>query len=350
MEGYIGRPEDTAVRLRGGAPAAEPPARPPDPAGDFAGYRAYDAADGGYGALALAEEQTAAQILLRGLIDDAGLLPPPARSAGGAWAPGPAAGPLPMVQAVERHRSDRIVGHPMLSHRLLCPASRWGDLLKRLDGSDPIDAALVIDTDEGMAGEVPQRDSRVRVSHYEIRARADDLRLVAALFRNGDIGAAGRIVYFEPVREPGWLDAVDVLSGARPLGAKIRCGGPRPELVPGVRELGAFVTACVERDVPFVASGGLPQAVGSADPATGAVRYGYLNLLLATAAVVEGDYESVPDLLAGTDAAWLARLAAGLQPVTALRTRELLVGYGARSTGDPVREAAALGLLGAWEV
>ncbi|MFD0803981.1 hypothetical protein ACFQZU_22050, partial [Streptomonospora algeriensis] len=301
------------------------------PAEPYAGYRAYDATEGGYGALALAEEETAAQILLRGLIDDAGLCPPGPSAAGRGSHPqwgGSASeyAPLPVVQAVERHRSDSIVGHPMLSHRMLCPASRWGGLLRRLDASGPVEVVLVLDTDEGVAGEVPPRDPRVRVAHYETRARSDDLRLVAALFRSGDIGVAGRVVYFEPVREPGWLDAVDVLSGARPLGAKIRCGGPRPELVPGVREIGAFITACVERDVPFVAAAGPPQAAGRLDPDTGAVQYGYLNLLLATAAVVEGDYDSVSDLLAGTDARWLARLARALDPATALRTRELLTG------------------------
>lgn len=365
MKRRWGGPEDTAVRTRTGAhtkppgrrpgPRLRPQESPPGEAEPQAGYRAYDATDRGYGALGLAEEETAAQILLRGLIDDAGLCPPGPSAADHHPRPQGAGSvseyaPLRVVQAVERHRSDSIVGHPMLSHRMLCPASRWDDLLRRLDGSGPVEVGLVLDTDEGVAGVVPPRDPRVRVSHYETRARPDDLRLVAALFRSGDIGAAGRVVYFEPVREPGWLDAVDVLSGARPLGAKIRCGGPRPELVPGLREIGAFITACVERDVPFIAAAGPPQAAGRIDPATGAAQYGYLNLLLATAAVVEGDYDSVSDLLAGTDARWLARLARALAPATALRTRDLLTGYAARSTGDPVREAAALGLLGAWDV
>ncbi|QBI53185.1 hypothetical protein [Streptomonospora litoralis] len=361
MELYGGRPEDTVPRRSCGASAAGPPLRGrgagerpdgvwPSGTGACGAYRAYDAADGGYGALALTEEETAAQILLRGLVDDAGLCPPGARHVRSAGSASPDARPLRMVQAVERHRSDRIVGHPMLAHRLLCPASRWPDLLRRLDGSWPVDVALLLDTDAGRAGELPERDPRVRVAHYETRARPDDLRLVAELFRSGDIGVAGRVVYFEPAREPGWLDAVDILSGARPLGAKLRCGGPRFELVPGVREIGAFITACVERDVPFVVTAGLHQAAGDTDPLTRAPRYGYLNLLLATAAVVEGDHDDVADLLSCTDAEQLARLAQRLHPVTALRTRELLVGYASRSTGDPLREAAALGLLGAWEV
>src|SRR5699024_678929 len=131
------------------------------------------------------------------------------------------------------HRSDRIVGHPMLSHRLLCPASRWDDLVKRIDGSGPVDVVLILDTDAARAGELPPRDPRVRIAHYETCAHPDDLRPVADLFRNGDIGVAGRVVYFEPARSREWLDAVDILSGARPLGAKLRCGGPRSDPVPG---------------------------------------------------------------------------------------------------------------------
>ncbi|MFC3519655.1 hypothetical protein ACFPZ0_06015 [Streptomonospora nanhaiensis] len=278
---------------------------------------------------------TGAQVLLRGLIDDAGLFPPTA---------------LPMVQAVERHRSDRIVSHPMLSHRLVCPASRWGELVARLDGDQRVDVGLVLDTDAGAAGTLPDSDPRVRVARYETRARPDDLRLVADLFRSGDIGGAGRVVYFELDRDPGWLDAVDILSGARPLGAKLRCGGTRPDHFPSAREAGAFITACVERDVPFIATAGLHRGVGRADPATGAAHYGYLNLLLATAAVVQGRHDAVVPALTSTDARGLACAAAGLDPATAARTRELLVGYASCSTGDPVRDAAALGLLGSWEV
>src|SRR5690625_4067584 len=216
MEAHGGRRGDTArPRLRAAAATAPAPRgcgaglrvpepRPGGPA-ECASYRAYDADDGGYAALALAEEDTAAQILLRGLIDDGGLCPlatrghpgsggaPPDGSAapsrpqpgsadppgtdraprGGCLAP-PDAPPLPLVQGVERHRSDRIVGHPMLSHRLLCPASRWDDLVKRIDGSGPVDVVLILDTDAARAGELPPRDPRVRIAHYETCAHPDD--------------------------------------------------------------------------------------------------------------------------------------------------------------------------------
>ncbi|GAB3454442.1 hypothetical protein GCM10027570_34620 [Streptomonospora sediminis] len=354
MEGSSARPEDRVLQRHPGSGAAVGPA--PGGPGTNTGHRAYGASDGGYAVQA--GEDTPAQILLRGLVDDAGLCPPDGHPLQAASRHHPATGrgappdhlPLPVVQAVERHRSDGIVGHPMLSHRLLCPIGRWAELLNRLNGSEPIEVGLILDTAEGTAGEVPERDSRVRVAHYETRARPDDLRLVAELFRSGEIGAAGRVVYFEPVREPDWLEAIDILSGARPLGAKIRCGGPRSELVPSARELGAFITACVERDVPFITAAGLHRAAARTDAATGAAQYGYLNVLLATAAVVEGDYDDVVDLLTSSDPWWLARLATGLDPATALRTRELLMSYGSRSTGDPVREAAELGLLGSWQV
>ena len=46
--------------------------------------------------------------LLSALVDDAGLFPPES---------------LPMAAALARHRADEEAGHPMLSHRFLCPCS-----------------------------------------------------------------------------------------------------------------------------------------------------------------------------------------------------------------------------------
>ena len=55
--------------------------------------------------------------LLAGLVDDAGLFPPEQ---------------LPMAAALARHRADEAAGHPMLTHRFLCPASRLGELRAEL--------------------------------------------------------------------------------------------------------------------------------------------------------------------------------------------------------------------------
>src|SRR5205085_6885486 len=75
--------------------------------------------------------------LLAALVDDAGLFPPEQ---------------LPMAAALARHRADEAAGHPMLSHRFLCPASRLAELraeLARLeegDGRAPLRLGLILDT------------------------------------------------------------------------------------------------------------------------------------------------------------------------------------------------------------
>ncbi|MDA8372098.1 MAG: hypothetical protein M0026_19845 [Nocardiopsaceae bacterium] len=281
------------------------------------------------------QHETAAQILLRGLIEDAGLFPPTA---------------LRMLQAVERHRTDRIVAHPMLAHRFLCPSSRWPELLSRLNGGGRIDVGLTLDS-AGLAGGPPEPDPRIRIAHYETRARPKDLRMAADLFRSkGMNGRERTAVYFEIERVPGWLNAVAALSGARPLGAKIHCSDPHASVSPSPAELGEFITACVVGDVPFTVGSGWHRAAGHIDPRTGFRRYGYLNLLLATATAVDFGHGRVQNALTSTDEEWLAAEVASVAPSVARRTRELFVGYGSCSTGDPMRDAARLGLLGSWEV
>ncbi|MFC3995350.1 hypothetical protein ACFOVU_05470 [Nocardiopsis sediminis] len=297
----------------------------------------------------MAPEETATQILLRGLVDDAGLFPPAS---------------LSILQAVERHRSDRIVAHPMLTHRLLCPEQRWSELLARVNGGGPIDAAVVLDAERGFAATPPESSPGVRVTHYEARARAEDLRMAADLFRSGDLEGSGRTVFFEfdPLpefpdlagapafgRTSGWPAAVAMLGGARPLGVKIRCGGPKAAMFPGVSDLADALLACVEHDVPFTAAG-LQHAVRHTDPRTGFAHHGYLNLLLATVAALSADRGAVKAALACTDGARLAAGAAEVAPGDARRARDLFTRFGARSTGDPVRDAEGLGLLGSWEI
>src|SRR5581483_7528633 len=70
--------------------------------------------------------------LLAALVDDAGLFPPEQ---------------LPMAAALARHRADEAAGHPMLTHRFLCPASRLTELRKELaSGGGPLRLGVILDT------------------------------------------------------------------------------------------------------------------------------------------------------------------------------------------------------------
>lgn len=69
--------------------------------------------------------------LLTALVDDAGLFPPER---------------LPMPAAVARHRADAQTGHPVLTHRFLCPGSRLAKLRAELDPEESWRLGLVADT------------------------------------------------------------------------------------------------------------------------------------------------------------------------------------------------------------
>ncbi|MDA2807241.1 hypothetical protein [Nocardiopsis suaedae] len=328
----------------------------------------------------------AGEILLHGLVDDAGLLPP---------------APLSLFQALQRNRTDRILAHPLLSRRLLCPSGLLPDLARRarrgaaaeaaLDGAvqgevdreleaepemvpgfghgpgagsetghgspppprgrpeapeAPLDVGVVLGTDGGAVPADVTGFPGVRVVHVEAWALPEEVRRAALLAR---VGGAFRLrtVYFEMPRGSRRVESVAALSGARPLGVRIRCHGTRACPPPGVTELADTIGECVFWDVPFRVAAGQHRAVSA--PAVGGLpaRHGYLNVLLATAAAVEGaGAGEVREVLRTTDEELIAARFAAVGWRTALRTRRVFTGVGARSTGEPPRDVERLGLLG----
>ncbi|MDA2811103.1 hypothetical protein O4J56_10685 [Nocardiopsis sp. RSe5-2] len=327
-------------------------------------------------------------ILLHGLVDDAGLLPP---------------APLPLFQALQRNRTDRILAHPLLSRRLLCPSGLLPDLARRagrgdgaaveaaLDGAvqgevdrelqvdhgpqadrepqagpgrgpgdgppgpdhgravpprTPLDVGVVLDDGGGAVPADVTGLPGVRVVHVETWALPEEVRRAALLAR---VGGSFRLrtVYFEMPRGSRRVESVAALSGARPLGMRIRCHGTRSCPPPGVTELADTIAECVFWDVPFRVAAGQHRAVSA--PAVGGLpaRHGYLNVLLATAAAVEGaGAGEVREVLRTTDEELIAARFAAVGWRTALRTRRVFTGMGARSTGEPPRDVERLGLLG----
>ncbi|GAA4225625.1 hypothetical protein FHR32_002249 [Streptosporangium album] len=244
----------------------------------------------------------APEALFRGLVDDAGLFPPTA---------------LPMAEALRRHRADLAEGSPVLTHRFLCPASRLPELRAHL--GSPVRLGLILDTPE-----TPPLDGLV-VELVEVpggRAIALDL-------------PARQFVEVTAAQLP-----VDVPPG---VGLKIRCGGLTATAFPSAGDLGSFITHCAERDIPFKATAGLHNAVRHFYPPLGTDRHGFLNLVLAVCAAVEGR-DPVP-VLKTTDVGELVRLARAVPDDTAGRARRLLVSYGSCSTSTPIEDLRALGLI-----
>ncbi|MGH9119333.1 MAG: hypothetical protein ACRD0A_16105 [Acidimicrobiales bacterium] len=259
------------------------------------------------------------------LVDDAGLFPPER---------------LPMAGAVARHRADAAAGHPVLTHRFLCPSSRLDELAGRLDDAGKVTVGVVVDTG---IDRVLGVDSRLVVETVEVplpRERpADGVEALAA----ADVGGQ---VFGEVPRVDGWREALAALA-ERSLGAKVRCGGLQADLFPTADELAAFLGACVDLDLPFKATAGLHHAVRYRDPATGFDHHGFLNLLVAVGRAVDGaTVGDVAAALAVDDAGALAGEARTMAPTTAESARRRFVAYGSCSTSEPIDDLVALGLVG----
>lgn len=274
--------------------------------------------------------------LVAALVDDAGLFPPER---------------LPMEAAVARHRADAERGHPVLTHRFLCPASRLGELQDLLADGENWRLGLILDGPlDDLPGALAEvgKDARLGLETVELplpaaesAARAADR--VAALSASVSDRAS---VYVELTpAQPGWEAALPALA-ARELGAKVRCGGLEAEVFPTSAQLAGFVVAAVQAQVPFKATAGLHHAVRYRDPATGFDHHGFLNLLVAVCRAVEGAPPGqVEAALREDDGEALATEARAMPDASARRARERFVAYGSCSTADPVADLAALGLL-----
>lgn len=251
------------------------------------------------------------------LVDDAGLFPPTS---------------LPMEAALARHQEARAAGHPVLTHRFLCPASRLDELRNELRAElgRPIAIGLILDTGDPAAVTTALADPLLAVAMVEVPpgGPVEGLPL-------------GVPAYLEVAR--GDLEAIGWIAARPGLGAKVRCGGVQADLFPTVEELAAFIRACVVADLPFKATAGLHHAVRYTDPETGFTHHGFLNLLLAVAAALsKGEVEEV---LAATDADALADAAKAMDHDTARAVRRLLVAYGSCSISTPLEDLVELGLL-----
>lgn len=142
--------------------------------------------------------------------------------------------------------------------------------------------------------------------------------------------------------------------------AKIRMGGVTRDAFPEAEEIAAFISACHRAGIPFKATAGLHHPLRGEYPLSYEVggergwMYGYLNLFLAAAAILEGDDVAVAaDALLEHDSraivvhdSFLTWRGRRYDEAYLRRLRESLVlSFGSCSFVEPVSEARALGLL-----
>lgn len=246
----------------------------------------------------------ALRALLDRLIDYAGMFPPAGLRCGDA------------VANYQRYRAGE---HAWMLRWLVVGAAELPNVPRELDGS----LSVLADVDEPRA----------------------------AVIESKRVLQAARPVYCEvPI---GDLDEV------RRAGclAKLRTGGVKPEAIPAVADVAAFILACAERRLPFKATAGLHHPVRSPHPLTyeadapRAVMHGFLNVFLAAALAWHGDRDIEP-VLSETDPAafrfddrahWRDR---SLDAEQVREARQNFAhSFGSCSFEEPVSDLEALGLL-----
>ncbi|MEU4240107.1 hypothetical protein [Actinoplanes sp. NPDC026619] len=266
-------------------------------------------------------------MIFNGLFDDAALFPP---------------GNAPIERAVPAHRSLRARFADLVGPFVI-PASRLTQLFRYAGEESPIDLSVIVTAED--AGSTLRALDRpgVRLAAIEIPAvpTAPDARDVVKLL---DDALPPEIPAFVEV---SWdaLHVLDVLAGTRHR-AKLRTGGLRAEMFPSAATLADAMAACVRRGIAFKCTAGLHHAIRHTDRATGFEHHGFLNVLLAAAAL--GDGSSVLIAEGHLEADYAPGIAAGVRALTAdqvAETRRIFTSFGTCSVTEPVADLEALGLL-----
>lgn len=290
---------------------------------------------------------------LTNLVDDAAIFPP---------------GNLPLDRAVAEHRAHLGSEYAAMVGGFVVSDVRLPDLITLLDQGEP--ASPVVEPAEtplainlvvtGGAGAIEpavrwaSRAPRVHLAALELALRdEDDLphnarRVVTALDALEDDLSDVR-VFVEPPRihgEPthGWLGAADELA-LRELPLKFRTGGVTDDAFPTTGELVACIDAALDRELPFKCTAGLHHAVRQTDPETGFTHHGFLNVLVATRLLLDGDRDAAWTTLNQHDpgitvAELLTYSAEDLQSA-----RRWFTGFGSCSILEPHDDLVELGLI-----
>jgi hypothetical protein len=282
---------------------------------------------------------------LTAFVDDAAIFPP---------------GNAPLEQAVADHVDHCDEEYADLVGGFVVSDVKVADLaacLPEVAGSTELGVSLVVTGGAGAIEPAVTWVSRseglsLRAVEFALRDEEDlahnAQRLVQVVDSLGD-QLDDVTVYAEPpmlrgAPTHGWLAALDELA-AREIHLKFRTGGATEDLFPTVSQLAVCLEAALDRELPFKCTAGLHHAVRHRDEQTGFEHHGFLNVLLATRASLDGAApDDVAEVLAQTDGSALAdRLSA--DPDEAARTRRWFTSFGSCSVLDAHEDLVDLGLL-----
>ena len=277
---------------------------------------------------------------LTNLVDDAAIFPP---------------GNVPLDRAVAEHRAHKASEYAAMVGGFVVSDVKIPDLidvLDELDDDDQLTINLVVTGGAGAIEPAVRWASRVpllRLGALECALRDEDdlahnARRVCAALDALEDELAEVNVFVEPPRvvgwpTHGWLAAVDELA-MQELPLKLRTGGVTEDAFPTSVELAAAISAALDRELPFKCTAGLHHAVRQTDPETGLTHHGFLNVLAATRACLDG--RNTEAVLDETNA---HALLDGLEDAALDSTRRWFTGFGSCSILEPHDDLVELGLI-----
>lgn len=279
------------------------------------------------------------------LVDDAAIFPP---------------GNAPLDEAVAAHRRHRASPHAEMVGPFVVSDTRLPDLARLVERVEttPLDVTVVV---TGGAGAIEpavtwaSRADGVALAGVEVAMRESDAgdlapnarRIVTAVDQLGlDVPLSvevPRLYGAEP--SASWLGALDELAAVDHR-LKLRTGGLEEDAFPSTHELATCIVAALDRELRFKCTAGLHHAVRHTDPETGFDHHGFLNVLLATRASLDG--AGVDDLalvLAVRDGGMLTTKITELGADALTSARRWFTSFGSCSVLDPLDDLTKLGLV-----
>ena len=290
----------------------------------------------------------------RSLVDDAAVFPP---------------GNAPLPTALTEHRAHRASPYADLVGPFVVTDVALPDLIEAVRDQagpearwTPLRVAVVV---TGGAGAIePAVRWATRAEELDLAAVELGLRDEEDLPRNArrvttvvdQLRASGDLdddtpVYVEPPRlagrEPGpsWLSALDEVA-TLDLALKFRTGGVTADAFPSARELATCIDAALDRELRFKCTAGLHHALRHRDESTGFEHHGFLNVIGATRAALDGAaVEEVGEVLDTTDLDAVRGLLERAGADGLVSARRWFTSFGSCSVTEPLEDLATLDLV-----
>ena len=286
------------------------------------------------------------------LVDDAAVFPP---------------GNAPIPEAVAAHAEHRAAAYHSFVGPFVISDVRLPDLLLLLrsaerEDRDPLAVSVVVTGGAGAiepavrwasgADELALRGVEIALRDEEDLAH-NARRVTTAvdqLLATGDLDE-DVTVCVEPPRlfgaEPGhgWLAALDEVASVDHR-LKFRLGGVSDDAFPGPAEVATFLQSALDRELTFKCTAGLHRAVRHHDPELDVDQHGFLNVLLATRASLDGSsVDEVAGVLAEADPSAVVDRVRGTGSAGLVSARRWFTSFGCCDVRDPLEDLVALDLL-----